>query len=238
MSLNKNAYFQGGGGVNKPEPKKKKYKSDPAIVVQPRFKEPLYRNYDLYNVPGEHGPGAGYHDMEKYKSVSEFLKAKRKKLKDKYKADDSWILDDNSKTKKNPNIEARAAIFDRIIKTAIDFPIDDQVSMISLDEEMLPKSHLSVVHVIPEQDLAGLSPDALNFGRDHDHKAEPAKHHEDILQKLFNKYLSPSETDLFGLPDGIDPNSDLDAEQTKQVDEPFAGKSDIGTNIYEDKRII
>jgi hypothetical protein len=63
MSLNKNGYFQGGGGVNQPEPKKKKYKSDPAIVVQPRFKEPFYRNYDLYNTPGEHSPGAGWHDM-------------------------------------------------------------------------------------------------------------------------------------------------------------------------------
>ena len=63
---NKKAYFQGGGGVNEPTPKKKKYKSDPAIVVQPRFEEPLYRNYDLYNVPGNHGPGAGYHDLTKY----------------------------------------------------------------------------------------------------------------------------------------------------------------------------
>lgn len=233
MSLNKNAYFQGGGGVNQPEPKKKKYKSDPAIVVQPRFKEPFYRNYDLYNVPGEHGPGAGYHDMEKYKSVSEFLKAKRKKLKDKYKADDSWILDDNSKTKKNPDRKARMDIFDRIIKTAIDFPIDDQVSPISLEEDMLPKSHLSRIHIVPEYDLAGHPPDALNFGRDHDHKEEPAKSNEDILQKLFNKYLNPSETDLFGLPDGIDPNSDLDAEETMENEQPYKGTTDVGTQMYD-----
>ena len=273
MPLNKSGYFQGGGGENEPKPKKKRYKSDPAIVVQPRFKEPFYRNYDLYNTPGEHSPGAGWHDMEKYKSIQEFLKAKRKKLKDKYKADDSWILDDNSKTKKNPNIEARAAIFEKIIKTAdhmippkehgteiydwknsiyqgkpkspvkhdsndIDFPIDDHVSIISLDEEVLPRNHLSRVHVIPEQDLAGHSPDALNFGRDHDHKAEPTKSHEDILQKLFNKYLSPSETDLFGLPDGIDPNSDLDAEETMETEQPYTGTSDIGTQMYDDDWIV
>lgn len=273
MSLDKNGYFQGGGGVNQPEPKKKKYKSDPAIVVQPRFKEPFYRNYDLYNTPGEHSPGAGWHDMEKYKSVQEFLKAKRKKLKDKYKADDSWILDDNSKTKKNPNIEARAAIFDKIIKTAgpnydlgkglydnmdkydsveefrkdgphgpgalmdsndIDFPIDDQVSIISHEEGELPGAQIGGRHTVPKHDLADRSPDALNFGRDHDHKAKPAKHHEDILQKLFNKYLSPSETDLFGLPDGIDPNSDLDAEETMETEQPYTGTLDFGTQMYDD----
>lgn len=114
------AYFQGGGGVNEPTPKKKKYKSDPALVNQPRFKEPFYRNYDLYNTPGEHSPGAGWHDMEKYKSISEFLKAKRKKLKDKYKADDSWILDSGEVTKKNPNIESRAMLLATMVKIAGD----------------------------------------------------------------------------------------------------------------------
>ena len=113
-------YFQGGGGVNEPTPKKKKYKSEPALVVQPRFKEPFYRNYDLYDVPGfDHiGPGAGYHSMQKYKSVSEFLDAKRKKMKDKYKADDSWKQDDGKITKKNPSVKARTVILERIIKMA------------------------------------------------------------------------------------------------------------------------
>jgi len=132
----KQAYFQGGGGVNEPAPKKKKYKSDPAIVNQTRFKEPFYRNYDLYDIPGfEHiGPGAGWHSMEKYKSVSEFLKAKRKKMKDKYKADDSWIEDSGEITKKNPRIQARAELISQIMKTAIDFPIDDEI-------ETLPPEH-------------------------------------------------------------------------------------------------
>ena len=45
-----------------------------------RFKNPLFRNYDLYNVPGKHSPGTGvYH--EKNKSVKEFLKKKKKKLR-------------------------------------------------------------------------------------------------------------------------------------------------------------
>ncbi len=306
MSLNKSGYFQGGGGVNEPEPKKKKYKSDPAIVVQPRFKEPFYRNYDLYNTPGEHSSGAGWHDMEKYKSIQEFLKAKRKKLKDKYKADDSWIQDDNSKTKKNPDRKARMAIFDRIIKTAdhmmppkehgtsiydwkhsiyqgtpkspnkkyrdsndIDFPIDEEVN--HYDEMIYPEegqyhkpslvgpsgtddlfgqpgdegpgalqsafqsAQIAGEHsYVPEHDFAGRSDEALNFGRDYDDETGPGRDHDDTLQKLFNKYLTPNETGLFGLPDGVDPESH-DADQTEQVENPFTGTSDIGTQMYEDK---
>jgi hypothetical protein len=118
MSPNKKAYYQGGGGVNEPTPGKKKYKSDPAIVVQPRFEEPFYHNYDLYDVPGKHGPGAGWHAMQNYKSVKEFLDARRKKLKDKYVADDSWIQDDGSKTKSPNKIKARANLLSKMIKTA------------------------------------------------------------------------------------------------------------------------
>lgn len=127
MSKNKNAYFQGGG--DDPTPKKKKYKSDPAIVVQPRFKEPFYNNYDTYDISGfDHiGPGSGWHQMEKHKSIQDFLKEKRKKMKDKYKADDSWQLDNDIRINKNPNIKARAAIFNRIIKLA--------------DNIMMPKEH-------------------------------------------------------------------------------------------------
>lgn len=113
MTKNKLGYFQGGGGVNEPSaPGKKKYKSDKALVVQPRFEEPLYKNYDLYNVPGKYGPGAGWHDMGKYKSIADFLKDKRKKLKDKYKADDSWQIDSGKRVK------ARIFLLNRIIKIA------------------------------------------------------------------------------------------------------------------------
>lgn len=119
-TITRKAYFQGGGGVNEPTPGEKKYKSDPAIVVQPRFKEPFYRNYDLYTIPGmeEIGPGTGWHGLQNYKSVQDFLKDRRERLKPRYVADDSWQLDDGKRTKKNPNIEARAALFNRIVKQA------------------------------------------------------------------------------------------------------------------------
>src|SRR5579864_4172752 len=120
MSLNKKSYFQGGGGVNQPTPGEKKYKSDPAIVVQPRFKEPFYRNYDLYTIPGmeEVGPGTGWHGLQNYKSVQEFLKDRRERLKPRYVADDSWQVDSGERVKKNPERKARMAIFEKIIKTA------------------------------------------------------------------------------------------------------------------------
>jgi hypothetical protein len=354
MSVNKKGYFQGGGGVNEPTPGEKKYKSDPALVVQPRFEEPFYYNYDLYTIPGmeDIGPGTGYHGLQNYDSVQEFLEARRSRMKGRYEADDSWQLDSGKRTKENPGIKARAAIFERIIKTAgpnydlgkglyqemsdgkvdsveefreeedhgpgaffaddnadhmlppkehgtsiydwknspyqgtpgpkkkkkkdvnhIDFPIDEQVNhynqMIYPGEEQYHKPRLvgplgpagnddyslfpgdigpelfqssfqsgqiaGEHSYLPENDFDGRSADALNFGRDYDEETKPARGlHEDILQKLFNKYLTPSEDGLFGLPDGVDPEGH-DADQTEQVEEPFTGTSDIGTDIYEDK---
>jgi len=119
-SVNKVAYFQGGGGVNEPTPKERKYKADPAIVVQPRFKEPFYRNYDIYEIPGyEHiGPGAGWHSMQNFKSVQDFLQARRERLSPRYVADDSWQIDSGKRVKNSPT--ARAALLSRIIKTAGD----------------------------------------------------------------------------------------------------------------------
>jgi hypothetical protein len=102
----KQAYFQGGGGVNEPAPGKVKYPAQPAITVQPRFVEPFYRNYDLYytegvNGPPQHSPGAGWHHMNKYKSIKEYLAHQRQFLKGKYVADDTWITEDNHQERVN-----------------------------------------------------------------------------------------------------------------------------------------
>lgn len=198
---NKNAYFQNGQGKdnpNTPTPKKKKYKSEPALVNQPRFEEPLYRNYDLYETegvkgPAKHGPGVGWHDMHKFKSIKEFLESKRKKLKDKYEADDSWIQDDGSLSKtppENSKLKTRAYLFAKLTKTArmpgmglihtlnrkfknkkaIDFPIDDQVTPILGDQGTYSDSAQIGGYLdkyLPENDFEGKSPDQLNFGRDY-----------------------------------------------------------------------
>lgn len=104
--MNKKSYFQGGGGVNEPKPKKKKYKSDDAIVVQPRFEEPFYSNYDLYDV-GDTGPGT-----------------RLKKKKKIYKANDSYFS--NGKIKKRKSA-LRKIFFGEIIKSAMDFVLDNQI---------------------------------------------------------------------------------------------------------------
>lgn len=133
MSQNKRGYYQGGGGVNEPTPGKKKYKADPAILVQPRFKEPFYRNYDVYMAEGvdgppKLGPGAGWHHMHEYKSIKDFLDAKRQYMKNKYKAEDSWIEDtENSRKERVEKMKTRAALLSRLVKNA--------------DHMMPPKEH-------------------------------------------------------------------------------------------------
>lgn len=162
IKAQKLAYFQGGGGVNEPELKHTKYHPDPAIIVQPRFKEPFYRNYDLYDVPGihdtpVHGPGSGWNSMSKFKSIQDYLAYHRKILKDKYKADDSYITEDNYQERVS-KMKTRARQLNQLIKISqrnydygqglydqmdhfksvkdfldsnhLDFPIDDQVTPI------------------------------------------------------------------------------------------------------------
>lgn len=229
----KKAYFQGGGGVNEPTPKKKKYKSDTAIVVQPRFEEPLYRNYDLYDTPGKHSPGAGWHSMQKYKSVEEFLKAKRKELKDKYKADDSWIEDSGKITKNNP-MKARAELLSKIIKIGIDFPIDDQIeSTIDHDGDLSNHSlEMGMAMPLPLNDSEGKPPSELDFG--HLENGEPMKADEDLIDLITEKYLAhEAKTEQNGLPDGFNHSEEEDIEPTQM--NPEYGTLGPESTMYEDK---
>lgn len=293
MPNNKLSYYQGGGGVNQPTPGQKKYKSDPAIVVQPRFEEPFYRNYDLYTIPEMEnvGPGAGWHDLQNYKSVQDFLKDRREKLKSRYVADDSWQLDNGKRVKKNPNIQARVSLLDKIVKDAgpnydygtglyenldkydsvedfrkhkpkshgalldvnhIDFPIDDQVSPILSDSgssylDSIPISYQENYTAEPDQDNKGEQ--TLDFGEDLTNEepcagrpfesANPKPHANKSdkkidLEELEQKYLTPAETDIYGLPDGVD-SEDKGAVQTISTENPYYGITDSGRQMYEDK---
>lgn len=211
MSQGKSAYFQ---GTEEPTPKKKKYKSDPAEPVQTRFKEPFYRNYDLYDTPGEHGPGSGYHHMLEFKSVKDFLNNRRKKLKGKYKS------------KK----QARSNLLNRLVKVAIDFPIDDQIASPILGDSGTYSDSIPIGGQLDEYltlpDFEGKSVDKLDFGRDY------AENDQDLdldLDAFIEKYLNPAEPDLYGLPDGIDPPEDLDAPSNEN---PQYGVTESGTTIY------
>jgi hypothetical protein len=234
--MNKKSYFQ---GTEEPTPKKKKYESEPRIVDQPRFVEPFYRNYDVYETegvdgPAKHGPGAGWHDMGKYKSIKEFLAEKRKKLKDKYKADDSWVQDSGKLTKKDPKMQARASLLSRFVKIAIDFPIDDQINDPILGNSGTYSDSVPIGgqldEYLTEPDFEGKSADQLDFGRDY---AESEKTGPVNVDKLIEKYLNPKETDLYGLPDGIDPEEDLDADKTVNNSNPEYGTTDSGNTLYD-----
>ncbi len=262
MLKNKKAYYQ---GTEEPTPGKKQYKSDKAILNQPRFEEPLYKNYDLYEVPGvdgkaKHGPGTGlYQNLDKYKSVKDFIDKKRKRNKDKYKADDSWIENDGSITKNNKKAQLRMIL----LKLAIDFPIDDQIGSdpilgnsesysnpiqlgpASDRQDIYPQSvdpgdsesYSNSTQIgglldkyLPQNDFEGKSPDQLDFGRDY--TEDDMSNKELDLDKLSKKYLTPAEPSIYGLPDGINPKEDLDAPSNEN---PWYGTTDSGNTLYQDK---
>ncbi len=78
------SYFQ---GTVEPKPHKQQYKPEPTKPVQTRFKTPFFRNYDY--TESKSGPGTGLYrgDMDRFKSVKEFIDKSRKRNKGKYKAD-------------------------------------------------------------------------------------------------------------------------------------------------------
>lgn len=243
MLKNKKAYFQGGGKSNEPTPKKKKYKSEEAIVAQPRLQEPFYQNYDLYDISGKHGPGSGAYRMDKHKTIQEYLINKRKKLKDKYKAKDSWISKDFDNHKDRvKRIKIRTSLFSQIIKNAIDFPIDDQIKSGPIDNkgaydgadgiyESTVKLDGLLDEYLPHNDFEGKSVDKLNFGRDYT-DIEPNRNIHDLLTIFLNKYYNPKEPELLGLSNGFDPEEELDPNYTLNDFNPEYGTTDSGNLIY------
>lgn len=233
--MKKQSYFQGGGGVNEPEPKKKKYKSEPKLVDQPRFKEPFFRNYDLYETEGvdgkaKQGPGTGlYQHMNDYKSVGDFLKKKRKERADKSKVDDSVQEDDG--TIKKTKTARRRALLEYFFKKAIDFPIDDQIANPILGDSGTYSDSVPIGGMLdkflPENDFEGKSPDQLDFGGNYD---EPEISN---IDSIINKFLNPKENSLYGLPDGITPPSDLDADKTISNRNSDYGTTDSGNTLYD-----
>lgn len=219
MSQNKLGYFQ---GTEKPTPKKTKYKPEPTSHPTARFKEPFFRNYDLYETEGvdgkaKHGPGAGfYQNMDQYKSVSDFLKKRRERNKDKYKADDT--------SKKRAT--RRAAL----LKLAIDYPVDDQINsgIISNEDGVVNESNLiggNLDEYLPEHDFEGKSPDKLDFGRDYVHEDPESSEKEE------GGDFPKKEPGLYGLPSGMEPE-ELDADKTISPRNLDYGTTNSGNTLY------
>jgi len=227
--MKKQSYFQ---GTEEPTPKKKQYKSDPAIVVQPRFKTPLFRNYD-YAENSETGPGAGWNSMQNFKSIKEFLDARRKQLKDKYKADDDWLQDDGTFSK-SPEEKKKAHSERRIklLKIAIDFPIDEQIKDPILGDQGTYSDSTPIggaTDYLPYDDLEEKDPTKLNFSQDY--VGSPN------IDAIMKKYINPAESSIYGLPDGISPISDLDNPGANEYSSQY-GETNSGNLSYNKKPII
>jgi hypothetical protein len=249
------AYYQ---GTEEPTPHKKKYKSERAIVVQPRFKEPFFKNFDYaesegVDGPAKHGPGTGlFRNMEKYKNVKDFLKKKRERNKDKYKADDSYIEDDVNLTKNK--IAKRINYLRNLIKTAednnsIDFPIDEQIKSDPILGDSGTYSNSAQLGGLldpytQQQDVDGNQPmnigpyerehteDATDLSLEQINELEQIDELKEILKSLKNKSLTPKDTELYGLPQG----SNLWEESDILSDNPnYYGTTDSGNTLYDKK---
>jgi hypothetical protein len=242
------AYYQ---GTEEPSLHKKKYKSDRAVLVQPRFKETFFKNFDYaesegVDGPAKHGPGTGlFRNMEKYKNVKDFLKKKRERNKDKYKADDSYIEDDGSLTKNK--IAKRINYLRNLIKTAednnsIDFPIDEQIKSDPILGDSGTYSNSVQLGGLTDQytlgpDFEGNLNTYLPYGREHtkddtDLSLEQIDELKEILKSLKNKSLTPKDTELYGLPQG----SNLWEESDILSDNPnYYGTTDSGNTLYDKK---
>jgi len=248
--INKKAYYQ---GTEEPKPGQKQYKSDKAIIVQPRFVEPFYRNFDYCDCEGvsgppKHGPGTGvYKNMDEIKSIEEFRKSKEW-LNNKYKADDQYIEDtDKNRNERISRMRVRASIMNEIMKTAIDFAIDEQITSIpqgdyGTGDEMGSYSDSVPIggrtdQYTPGTDFDGKTTDKLNYGVDQvDNRTERETYKKEEkkpkLEELLDRYLSPREPAIFGLPDGIETPEDLDPESTIAPNQQWYGTTDSGNTLH------
>jgi len=241
------AYFHGGGGVNEPTPKKQKYKPEKKLIHTPRFEEPLYKNYDLYETegvdgPAKHGPGTGLYS-KKYKSVSDFRKNK-KNILDKYVAKDLYLEPDGSITVEKKKKAIRRMALLSLIKESndinyIDFP-DDQLQsvLITNDSGIMPESNLTgglADHVTMPSDEEGRNPYSdLDYEKEHADEVPIGRSYEKI-NELLNKYLNCKEPPIFGLPQG-----DISPEEFDHINDrvPGYGNTDSGNTALTDAHNI
>jgi hypothetical protein len=194
----------------------------------------------------DYGTGL-YENLDKYDSVEDFREHKPESR-------GAFFADDNEDHMMPPK-EHGTSIYDwknspyqgtpkapkKHDSNNIDFPIDERVSPIEGDSgspyvDSIPISYQENYTAEPDQD--GKSEEALDFGEDLTNDEAPvgrASPDSDIdLDKLEEKYLTPAETEIYGLPDGVEPEA-KDADQTISTENPDYGITDSGRQMYEDK---
>jgi hypothetical protein len=196
--------------------------------------------------------------FQNYKSVSDFLKDRRKKMKDKYKADDSWIeYTESNRKQRISKMKTRAMLLSRILKIAIDFPIDDQIGSTPILGNSGTASDAAQIGGLSDEsmllpDFEGKPNTALNHGyADADADADADDYipkgcancgfigNKDVIydvtypcpkcHKGGPQILTPKETSLYGLPDGINDPEDLDAPSNEQSQ---YGTTNSGNTFY------
>lgn len=143
-----------------------------------------------------------------------------------------WIDNINKNRRlKILKIKARIKLLSKLVKLAIDFPIDDQINSGPILGDSGSYSDSVPIggeldEYLPENDAEGRSPDALNFGReiiDDDRQVNQLSPKE--------KCLNPKEPPLYGLPDGIE--SQLDIETLDNGKNEYYGTTDSGNTLYD-----
>lgn len=153
----------------------------------------FFKNYDLYEIndgQSNIGPGAGfYSNMQKYKSVFDFLKKKRK---------------------------ARNKILKKLLKNAskdvnkIDFisdQYDNPTTESQFDYGNMPTSVSGLTYRILTPDDSHKNISQLDFSTDHDNEYVNPSELNDLELDLL---LTPEEPGLIGGSNEIQPISDLD----------------------------
>lgn len=209
----------------------KQYKSDEAIVAQPHLREPLFRNYDLYETEGvdgkaKHSPGTGYNNLNQFKSIKEFRDAKKKNT-DKYVAEDSYKQDDGSIIKKKRS-ERRLAL---LYALGIDFPGQE----LTYNTDNPQASSINPYGGITDQytqsvDFDGKTNSNLNYGQEKDYPNDISELSEEDMDKLLNS----AEPPFLGMDDTTDSREDL--ETNIPSGEPRHGKTYNGNHTFIDEK--
>lgn len=174
----------------------------------------LFKNYDLYPDKNSHPDVSFYQELYKFKSVQEYLKDKKRKERNKKR---------NKRRKKM--LKLTTASYDN---NFLDFNadnynyIDTDVQNSSVENSNVVGGLLDHVTQKPDADDNSIGSN-LNYGVQSDFRSNQSdksyKEIYDILSSAFKDIMNvlnnrvsprPSEPPIYGMNDGISPNSDKD----------------------------
>ena len=189
----------------------------------PQSRGIFFKNYDLYETegvdgPAKMGPGSGfYQNMNKYKSVSDFLKQKRKKI---------------NKRKKAFLMLAKKAFDQNNLDFSTDFTTTPILSDLSGDNSDSSGLYFASTPVGYNSyylsDVEQESPIKSNIKVKNMGQKEYSI--KDFKKDLFGfELLNPAESDVYGLKQIVNPREELEQGYRRN---PFSGTTNLGIDIY------